>query len=198
MRLPNRTPVGIFGSREPSRHYARQIQWRRALSRRTIVWLVPVLLTVHNAEEALAFRAYLPRMRTLLAEPFASLEASLSYPALLIALTVVSVAAWLIALVTAARPRSVASIWLLLALEATVAVNVVAHLASAAFVFHGYSPGLGTAVMINAPFAVYCFRRARMEQWVSPAALRATVPAAFILHGPVLLGVLWLASRASR
>ena len=162
------------------------------------MWLVPVLLTVHNAEEALAFRSYLPRIRTLRPDPFASLGAELSYPALLIALTVVSVAAFLVAAATAARPRSVASMWLLLALEATVALNVVAHLASAAFVFHGYDPGLGTAVMINAPFAVYCFRRARMEQWLSPGALRATVPAALILHGPVLLGGLWLASRASR
>jgi hypothetical protein len=162
------------------------------------VWLVPVLLTVHNAEEALAFRAYLPRTRTLLPEPFASLAASLPYSTLLIALAVVSVAAFLIALAAAARPRSVASIWLLLALEATVGLNVVAHLASATFVFHGYGPGLATALLINAPFAVYCLRRARMEQWVSPAALRATVPAALLLHGPVLLGGLWLASRASR
>jgi hypothetical protein len=168
------------------------------MSQRTIVWLVPVLLTVHNAEEALAFRAYLPRMRTLLPEPFTGLAASLSYSALLLALTVVSVAAFLVAAAAAARPRSIASMWLLLSLEAMVALNVVAHLASAAFVFHGYDPGLGTAVMVNAPFAVYCFRRARMEQWVSPAALWATVPAAFILHGPVLFGGLWLASRASR
>ncbi len=168
------------------------------MSRRTVVWLVPILLALHNAEEALAFQAYMPRMRTLLPEPFASLEASLSYSTILGALTVLSAMAFLIALAAAARPKSPGTLWALLVLEAAVGVNVIAHLLSAVIVFHGYGPGLATALMINAPFAIYCFRRARHEQWLSPAALRATVPAALILHGPILVGGLWLAGRASR
>jgi hypothetical protein len=153
---------------------------------------------LHNAEEAFAFLAYMPRMRTLLPEPFASLEASLSYSTMLGALTVLSALAFLIALAAAVRPKSQRTLWALLVLEAAVGVNVIAHLLSAVIVFHGYSPGLATALMINAPFAVYCFRRARREQWLSPAALRGTVPASLILHGPILLGGLWLAGRASR
>jgi hypothetical protein len=168
------------------------------LSRRTVVWLVPILLTLHNAEEALAFPAYMRRMRTLLPEPFASLEASLSYSTILAALTVLSALAFLIALVAAARPKSQGTLWALLVLEAAVGVNVIAHLLSAVIVFHGYGPGLATALMINAPFAIYCFRRAKREQWLSPAALRATIPASLVLHGPILLGGLWLAGRASR
>jgi hypothetical protein len=162
------------------------------------VWLVPIFLTLHNAEEALAFRTYMPRMRTLLPEPFASLEASLSYAAMFGALTVLSALAFLIALAAAARPQSRRALWALLVLEATVGVNVIAHLLSAVFVFHGYGPGLATALMINAPFAIYCFRRARREQWLSTAALRATIPASLILHGPILLGGLWLAGTTSR
>lgn len=168
------------------------------MSRRTVVWLVPILLTLHNAEEALAFPAYMRRMRTLLPEPFASLEASLSYSTILAALTVLSALAFLIALVAAARPKSQGTLWALLVLEAAVGVNVIAHLLSAVIVFHGYGPGLATALMINAPFAIYCFRRAKREQWLSPAALRATIPASLVLHGPILLGGLWLAGRASR
>jgi hypothetical protein len=168
------------------------------LSRRTVVWLVPILLTLHNAEEALAFPAYMRRMRTLLPEPFASLEASLSYSTIIGALTVLSALAFLIALVAAARPKSQGTLWALLVLEAAVGVNVIVHLLSAVIVFHGYGPGLATALMINAPFAIYCFRRAKREQWLSPAALRATIPASLILHGPILLGGLWLAGRASR
>ena len=168
------------------------------MSRRTVVWLIPILLTVHNAEEALAFQAYLPRMRTRLPEPLASFAASLPYSTLLIALTLLSGLAFLIALAAAARPQSRRALAALLVLEATVGVNVVSHLLSAAIVFHGYSPGLVTALMVNAPFTLYCFQRARREQWLSAAALRATVPASLILHGPILLGGLWLASRASR
>ena len=168
------------------------------MSRRTVVWLIPIFLTLHNAEEALAFQAYLPRMRTLLPEPLASLEASLSYSTIVGALTVLSAMAFLVTLAAAARPKSQGTLWALLVLEAAVGVNVIAHLLSAVIVFHGYGPGLATALMINAPFVIYCFRRARREQWLSPAALRATVPASLILHGPVLLGGLWVAGRASR
>ena len=165
------------------------------MSRRTVVWLIPIFLTLHNAEEALAFPAYVTRMRTLLPEPLASIQASLSYSTILGALTVLSALAFLIALAAAARPESRRALWVLLALEATIAVNVIAHLLGAVIVYHGYGPGLATALMINAPFAIYCFRRVRRERWVSTAALGATVPVALILHGPILVGGLWLASR---
>jgi hypothetical protein len=114
------------------------------------------------------------------------------------ALTLLSAAAVLLTFAAVARPASRRILWALLVLEAAVAVNVVAHVISAVVVFHGYGPGLATAVTINAPFALYCFRRVRREQWVSPAALLATVPASLVLHGPMLLAGLWLAGRVSR
>jgi uncharacterized protein with HXXEE motif len=153
---------------------------------------------VHNAEEALAFRAYLPRLRALLPKPLTHLGAPLSYPAVLGVLTLLSAAAVLLTFAAVARPASRRILWALLVLEAAVGVNVVAHVISAVAVFHGYGPGLATAVTINAPFALYCFRRVRREQWLSPAALLATVPASLVLHGPILLGGLWLAGRVSR
>ena len=154
-----------------------------------------VLFTLHNVEEALAFRTYLPRVGTLLPERFASLAPALSYPMMLIALATVSALAFLVALAAATWPHSPLATWTLLTMEAVVGLNVIAHVLSAIFVFHGYGPGLVTALLINAPFAIYCFRRAHRERWVSTAALGATVPAALILHGPILFGGLWLAGR---
>lgn len=167
-------------------------------SRRRVVWLIPILLTLHNAEEAVAFRRYAPNAQALLPAPFASLETRLSYAALVQALASLSVLAFLLALIVDARPRSRPLLWLLLALEAAVGLNVLAHLASAALLFHGYGPGLVTALSVNAPFAVYCFTRATRERWLGPTALRATVPMAVLLHGPVLLGGLWLATILGR
>lgn len=168
---------------------------RRALSRGTVAWLGLVLFTLHNAEEALAFRTYLPRTGVLLPERFASVAATLSYQVILLALAVVSLLAFLVALAVATWPHSPRTMWALLTLEAVLALNVVAHVLSAALIFRGYAPGLATALLINAPFAVYCFRRARRERWVSTAALGATLPAALMLHGPILMGGLWLAGR---
>lgn len=167
------------------------------MSRHAIVWLIPVLLTLHNAEEALACHAYMPRLQTLLPEPLARLASALPCSALLRALVIISALAFAIAAI-AALITSRRALWALLVLEAAVGINVVAHMVSAIVVFHGYGPGLATALLVNAPFAVYCFRRAQREQWLSGSALRATVPAAVVLHGPVLLGGLWLAARAWR
>jgi hypothetical protein len=163
------------------------------IMRRIFVWLVPVLLTLHNAEEAIAFRQFMPRLPALLPEPFARFEARLDYSTMLVALIVLSLIAFALALLVSLAPSARWRVWLLMALQASVALNVVAHVLSAAFVFHGYAPGLITALAINAPFSAVFFRRATRERWVSPQALRALVPAALVLHGPVLFGGLWLA-----
>lgn len=163
------------------------------MSRADAAWLVAMLLTLHNAEEALAFKTYLPRLPTLLPEPIATLESRLSYPTLLIALGLLSLAGILVAIALSLRPASALALWLLISLEAGIALNVIAHVVTAVFVFGGYSPGLITALAINAPFAIYFFRRVSRERWVKP--LWAALPIAFVLHGPVLIGGLWLLTR---
>lgn len=168
------------------------------MPRRTVIWLVPILLTVHNAEEAITFRSYLPQIPALLPAPFASLGGRLTYAALLQALVILSALVFVLAFAVHARPRSRNLLWLLLAVEAAIGLNGLAHMLSAALIFHGYVPGLVTALAVNVPFAVYCFTRSQRERWLSPIALRATVPAALVLHGPVLLAGLWLATILSR
>jgi hypothetical protein len=159
-----------------------------------VVVLVPVFLIVHNAEEAVAFH----RMRSgrggaLLPGPFGSLEAQLSVPAMLLALAVLSLLACLLATGLILRPRWRSGWWLLLALESALGINVVAHVVSALLIFRGYGPGLVTAVVLNAPFAAYCLARARRERWVSERAWPTTFVGGAVLHGPVLVGGLWLA-----
>ena len=165
---------------------------RNASARRAVIWLIPAFLTLHNAEEAIAFRRFLPRAQALLPAPFASLESRLSFLAILQALAVLSVGAFVLAVLANRKFHSQRLFWCLLALQAAVGLNVIAHVVSAAFVFRGYGPGLVTALVVNAPFTVYCFLRAQREQWLNPSALRATIPAALVLHGPVLFGALWL------
>lgn len=168
------------------------------LTRRTIAWLVPALVTLHNAEEAVAFRGVLPGIPALLPSRFAAVAGALTYPAMLVALAVVSLLAVAVAIAVSRHPHARWGLWLLLVIEATMAINAVSHALLALLVFRGYAPGVVTALIVNLPFAVYCFRRARRENWVSSRALAATVPAALIVHGPLLAGGLWLAGKASR
>ena len=164
------------------------------LSRRTVYWLIPILLTAHNAEEAIVFRMRV-HPASLLPGSFGALEARLSPGVLLQALAVLSVLAFALAAVVNFRPQLHGPLWLLLALEAARGINAVAHVASAIVLFHGYGPGLATAVFINAPFAVYVLRRARRDHWVGPTAWRMLPVGGLVLHGPLLLGGLWLATQ---
>lgn len=168
------------------------------MPRRVVIWLIPVLLTAHNAEEGVAFWSYLPRIPALLPAPFAALATRLPYAALGQALIVLTVLVFALAFAVDARADSRKLLWLLLAVEAAIGLNGIAHLLTAMFVFHGYAPGLVTALILNLPFAAYCFTRARRERWLSPAMLGATIPAAFVLHGPVLFAGLWLATVLTR
>lgn len=164
-------------------------------SRRAIAWIALALVVLHNAEEAFAFHAFLPRLPALLPAPLAKIAAALTFPSMLFALAVFTVLAALVALAVIVRPRSPGALWTLLVLEALMGINALVHASSAVFVLGGYAPGLVTAVLFNAPFALWCFQRARREQWVGRRAMLATVPAALVLHGPVLAAGLRLAGH---
>jgi hypothetical protein len=168
------------------------------VSRRGVICLIPILLTLHNAEEAIAFHRYWSDLPGLLPTAFSSLTARLSYADFLRVLATLSLIAFLLAAFVNLRPERRWALWLLLAMQATVGLNVLGHVASAAFVFHGYGPGLMTALLFNAPFTVYCFMRVQRERWISRTALWATIPAAFVLHGPVLIAALWITEALNR
>jgi hypothetical protein len=168
------------------------------LSRHAVVWLSPVIITVHNAEEAAAFSHILPQVALLLPAPLGAAAARLTYPAMLIALGVVSLLAVGISIFAARNPKSRWGIWLVLVLQATMAINAVSHVVTAVVIFRGYAPGLITALLFNAPFAAYCFWRAREEQWVSGRWLAGVIPVALFVHGPVLFTGLWLAGKFAR
>jgi hypothetical protein len=163
------------------------------VGRRTAIWLVPLVLAVHNAEEAVAFHRFLPRLASSLPAPLRTIEQRLSFGSMLTVLVLVTLVAVAVALWSTLRPRSRIALWAVFAVVATIALNVGSHVVSAIAIVRGYAPGLVTAVLVNAPFAAYLFRRAAREQWLSRRALLWTIPAALVLHGPVLVGTLWLA-----
>jgi hypothetical protein len=87
---------------------------------------------------------------------------------------------------------------LVLLIQATVLLNVVWHAAAAVVLFGGYAPGVVTAVLLNLPFSVYLLGRSAREHWLSARALWALVPAAIVLHGPLLAALLVFTERWPR
>jgi hypothetical protein len=163
------------------------------LSRRAVIWLVALLLAVHNAEEAVMFPRYLPLVRERVPDWARPVAAAITYEQMLIALAVATIVPLGITIWAVVRPRSAVALWSVLLIQTVVLLNVAAHVCSALFILRGYGPGLATALVVNLPFSLYVLRRATQEQWTTRRGLLALAPAAFVVHGPLLLGVIALA-----
>jgi hypothetical protein len=162
------------------------------LPRYRALWLIPAALALHNAEEALTFPRYLPLVRERLPQFAQPLLSNVSPRDLQVALVWATVLPLAIVLWAWQRPESVVARWSVLAVLAVVAVNVLSHVIVAAALFHGYAPGLVTAVLVNTPVSFYLFRRARREAWIPRQGWWALVPAALLIHGPGLIALLLL------
>ncbi|MBV9110459.1 MAG: HXXEE domain-containing protein [Gemmatimonadetes bacterium] len=159
-------------------------------SRRAALLLVPVLLTVHNAEEAL----FVPRaLRTVLHRvPVQFTNFVPTARQVYVGLLLATVVPWLSWLAGAARRETRAGIAALLLIQCVVLANVAWHV-GAAFWLHGYAPGLATALVLNLPFSIWLLQRAWRERWIRRPMLAGFLPLAVLLHGPVVFALTWLA-----
>src|SRR6185503_14879720 len=109
------------------------------------------------------------------------------YLALLIATLVpVAIIGW-----AARQPDRPVRLWFALLVQAVIFLNALWHVATALVVFQGYAPGLLSAVLLNLPYSIIVYRKARRERWLSTSASWLLLPGALVVHGPLLLGVLY-------
>lgn len=157
------------------------------MKRGGVILAVPVFLAVHNAEEALTFPRYLPQVSDHAPYFMREFAESTTQSALLVALLVLTVVPALVSYWSWLRPQSRVAFWCVLLIQATVFLNVFAHLTSAVTIFHGYGPGVLTALAINLPFSMYLFWIARRKDWLSRREAIWLVPATLLVHGPGLI-----------
>jgi nucleoside recognition membrane protein YjiH len=136
-------------------------------SRSRILWLIPLLMALHNAEEALFFPRYLPLVLASLPEGWRAVVGPISPAAIWGVLMLVTLIPFILALWAARRPEQTTPVWLLLLIQGALLLNAFWHVSIAIFVFEGYAPGLVTAVLLNLPGSVYVFRRALRGRWLS-------------------------------
>lgn len=159
---------------------------------RRLLLAAPALLTLHNLEELLALPRALPAVHARLPDAARAVLPSVTLPMFAAALAVATVLPWVFAGMALAGRRG--GVFLVLLVQATLLVNVASHLVSAALL-RGYAPGLATAVLVNLPFGVHLLGRARREGWTGRRAWSLLLPLALVVHGPVLVGLLWISGR---
>lgn len=167
------------------------------MTRRWAIWLLPLVLALHNLEEGVFFPRYVPRVLGLLPAGVREWIGPVGRREMGLALVLATMIPLGFSLWAAARPGSRTALWLVLAMWATLLLNVAWHVAAALLFFGGYAPGLATAVALNLPLSVLVLRRAATEQWLSRRARWALVPAAVVFHLPGAIGVMLLGRAIS-
>ncbi|MBL8236782.1 MAG: HXXEE domain-containing protein [Bryobacterales bacterium] len=126
-----------------------------------LLWLFPVAVTLHNAEEAIAFPPFA-------LEHAARLPLLVSPAAFRFALAVLTLAAWLVTYCAWRRgPRSL-SAHLFFGCAAAMLINVFVPHIPAALRFAAYTPGLLTAVFVNLPVMSLLLYLAWRDGFVHP------------------------------
>jgi hypothetical protein len=153
------------------------------LSYRSLQWLAFALLALHNLEEGLTMRRYLPRIEELLREHAPSfLSSSTPTPAQFYAALAGATLFPLLLVVIATTGRaSKFKSYLVALVQAQVFLNVFVPHVPAAFLLGGYAPGLVTAVLVNLPFSIYFFRRSLDESRLTHRGLAIMLPVALPL-----------------
>jgi hypothetical protein len=168
------------------------------LSRRALLWLVPLFITLHNLEEM----AFLPGILAEIPGKISAWAVKLfpvgvfppSYRTFLVVLLAVMVLPYAFAsLGGASRVRGLRT-FLLTGSQAVMFVNVFSHLAMMN-IWNGYVPGLVTALAFNLPFSLFFFASGLRQGWLRWNDFAYLLPFAILLHGPGLLGLMVLAAR---
>ena len=159
------------------------------LTFRQLLFAIPLVLTLHNAEEALTMPGWVPEHSGAIqkALPF-DVNIQFTSIQLLASLSLATIVPWIVALLCMDGGKGSRKVYVLLLLQAIVLLNVfIPHLAWS-LLMGRYNPGVLTALGVNLPFSWYLFRRAMREEYIFPSKLIPIFVSALVIY-PI---VAWL------
>lgn len=158
------------------------------ISFRALLWFIPVVLAVHNCEEALTMPSWVPEnlssIRGMI--PF-HFTVYFSSKQLLISLFLATVIPFLIVFFCADGEKGSAKLDLLFILQLIIFLNIfIPHIAVSVIVLR-YNPGVITAIALNLPFSFYFFRRALIEGYLVWKKMKTLFLVSLLLYPIVAL-----------
>ncbi|MBI3151814.1 MAG: HXXEE domain-containing protein [Chloroflexi bacterium] len=125
-----------------------------------LLWGVPVLLAIHNLEEA----PFMEKWSKELPLPIHPIVSTRQFVTAVTLLTIAGFAATYFGITTANQPIGIS---IVLGIQMVMLVNAIAPHLVTALRFRKYSPGVVTALILNVPFSIYLFQRAMREGYLS-------------------------------
>jgi hypothetical protein len=155
------------------------------VGKRALYVLVAIVFVLHNAEEGIAAAQMIGFMQSQAPAFLRGLYEGVGVAELRISLAILTLVGVLVTVLCVRRATGAGSSYSMLLFASVIGVNAVMHIALAAAA-GAYMPGILTAVTMTLPLAVVLLLRGRREMWVSSGTYWTLLPAALVVHGPVL------------
>ncbi len=151
-----------------------------------MLWLIPIVLTLHNIEEASTMPHWVMANLPLIKEslPF-NIDIQFTPAQLLLSLLIATVVPFIVTIVCVNGEKQSRRLYLLFLLQTIVLLNVFIPHIAASIRMEQYNPGVVTAVCINFPFSLYVFRRAYREQYLASRQFVSLFLLALLVYAPV-------------
>ncbi len=155
------------------------------LSRRSWCLVLSLAWVLHDSEEWLLAPQMLQLMQSDAPDFVRNVYARITVPELQAVLLILTSVVLVVIATVALFASTATAAFGTTVLAALLGLNAVFHIAL--FIDTGaYAPGLLTAVMVSLPIAIALLVQARRQRWTPTPAFLAVVPAAILVHGPVL------------
>lgn len=157
-------------------------------SRRSWTLILGLAWILHNSEEVLLAGQMLNFMQLDAPGFLREAYAGITVPEVQGALLILTALLLGVTAMVAVFASTAASAFCVMVLAALLGLNAVFHI----FLFlqtRVYAAGLVTALLVSLPVAARLFVEARRQRWMATPAIWAAVPAAVVVHGPVLDGL---------
>lgn len=152
-----------------------------------ILWLIPVLLAIHNLEEALTMPEWVEANLWKVREAIPLFNyLQFSTPQLYLSLLLVTVVPFILAFVCLLGELSGTKLNIMLTLQAIIFWNALAPHVSGVIVLQMYNPGTITAVLINFPFSLYLLKYLLRNKILTHKQIRIVSVLGLIVYLPAV------------
>lgn len=143
--------------------------------------------TLHNTEEALGAPAMVRLLQSQAPRFLRALYSGVEVSDLRFGLAVLTLLGIALALAAIRSPRATGSAYAMLVFATVIGINAFAHIVLSV-IFRAYMPGLLTAIFLCLPVTIALWYRVWKDGWIPRTWLWTVVPAALLVHGPLLAG----------
>lgn len=167
------------------------------MTKRSWYFLIGLAFALHNSEEAIAAPRMLAMMQARGPSLLRSFYAGIEVSELRVSLFILTALGLFLALMAARNEESTSGAYIMLVFAALIGLNALMHIALAV-TFRTYMPGLITAILLTLPLSLLVLAHGFRERWVSMRAYWSIIPAAVVVHGPLLAAFIIGTTRLAR